>query len=200
MSDKPKHPYAKAVQVAKEIVDILKPFTLETPEAMKAEWPHPNLLVVAGSLRRRKPEVGDIEIVYVTRQAERKADFFATESVNLVDEVTSQMLKDGRLAKRPSVTGVFTWGPLNKLGIHVASGIPIDLFATSLENWWVSLVIRTGSKESNLRLTTGANNQDATLNAYGSGITWSDGTRTDAVSERHVFELCKVPYLDPWKR
>lgn len=61
-------------------------------------------------------------------------------------------------------------------------------------------MIRTGSKDTNLRLTTGAQRRGATLNAYGMGVTWSDGTTTPATSEQHVFEMCGIPYLEPCKR
>ncbi|HEU4343703.1 MAG TPA: hypothetical protein VFU31_19305 [Candidatus Binatia bacterium] len=200
MSEKRKFPADAAIKVAKELVDELRPFTVETPEAMKPHWPHSHLFAVAGSLRRRKPVVGDIELLFVPKTEKRNQDFFEEKEFDLFWERLTQMIDAGRLARRLNVAGVATWGPLNKHGIHVASGIPVDFFATTVENFFVSLVIRTGSKETNLKLTTGANAQMATLNAYGSGVTWADGTSTAAISEQHVFEMCRVPYLDPWKR
>jgi hypothetical protein len=47
---------------------------------------------------------------------------------------------------------------------------------TTRENWFVSLVIRTGSKDTNLLLTTGAQKLGRKLNAYGCGVTGPDGT------------------------
>ena len=183
MSDKPKFDSDEAAPVACELVEILRPFC--------------ERIEIAGSLRRMKNRVGDIEILFVPRVEHRQADMFTTEPMDLADEKIGKMLADGTFSKRPNVNGSFAWGKKNKLAIHNASGIPVDLFSTTAEAWWVALVIRTGSKETNLKLTTGAQKKNATLNAYGSGITWSDGTKTDATSEQHVFELCGVEYLEP---
>ena len=154
---------------------------------------------IAGSIRRKKPMVSDIEILYVPRFEERPFDLFSTHLLNLADEQINHWLSVGYLAKRPSSTGVTAWGDKNKLGIHVPSGISLDLFATTLENWWVSLVVRTGSKETNLKLTNGAINHGRSLNAYGCGVT-ERGNIIPARSERDVFDLCFVPYAEPENR
>ena len=184
---------------------------------MKVKFPHAEALAVAqilqarlapsctrmaivGSLRRGKPEVGDLELLYVPIVAERPDGLFDKRLVDVTSEVIEGLLRDGTLTKRPNVNGVFTWGERNKHAVYVAGGIPVDLFGTSEDKWWVSLVIRTGSKETNLRLTTGAQRQGGSLNAYGMGVTWADNSVTAATSERHVFELCGVPYLEPNQR
>lgn len=188
MSDTPKKrwPHYQAMAVAQELQAVLSP-------ACKR-------IAIAGSLRRLKNEVGDVELLFVPVLSKRPDGLFDEKIVDVCSEVCEKLLVDGILAKRPNVNGVFTWGERNKLAIHVPSGIPIDLFGTSEENWWVSLVIRTGSKETNLALTSGANRKGASLRAYGSGVTWSDGTTTPATSERHVFEMCGVPYREPQHR
>lgn len=186
MSDKKKYPREQAIAVAIELQNQLAPYC--------------ERIEIAGSLRRGKSHVGDVELLFIPRLESRQQDFFTSAPVDLAAEKIGHLLADGILAKRPSVTGVFTWGTNNKLAIHLPTGVPVDLFSTTVEKWWVSLVIRTGSKDTNLRLTTGAQKQNATLNAYGSGVTWSDGTQTNATSERHVFELCRVPYLEPEDR
>ena len=180
-------PANTAIKVASEIVEMLKPVCTR--------------IVVAGSLRREKPVVGDIEILFIPQTVDRPDGFFDTKSVNLADELIEQKLAEGYFAKRPGATGVFAWGKSNKLGIHTKSGIHTDLFATNEENWHVSLVIRTGSKETNLRLTTGANKLNRTLLAYGCGVKdRATGEAIRAKSEEDVFKLCGVPYLPPDKR
>ncbi len=99
-----------------------------------------------------------------------------------------------------AVDGRTTWGPKNKLAIHCETGIAVDFFATTIENWWVSLVIRTGGKATNLKLTTGALDKGMHLNAYGSGFTLQNKQVVPARSEREVFELAGVPYREPWER
>lgn len=183
---KTKWPHAEALAVAEYLQAIIAPACRR--------------VAIAGSLRRLKPEVGDIELLYVPILTERQDGLFDRTMVDVCSEVVEKLLDDGVLAKRPNVNGHFTWGERNKLAVHVPTGIAVDLFGTTESNWFVSLVIRTGSKDTNLRLTTGANRKGATLNAYGSGVTWSDGTQTPATSEEHVFEMCGVPYLPPHQR
>lgn len=173
----------EAVPVAQEILERLQPYC--------------ERIEIAGSLRRMKPSVGDIELLFIPRLDRRQADMFSTAPFDLANERINELLQNGYFAKRPGATGGHTWGALNKLAVHVASGIPVDLFSTTAENWWVALVVRTGSKENNLRLAIGAQKRGATLNAYGSGVTWSDGTHTPATSEENVFELCGVDYAEP---
>jgi len=186
MSDRPKIPRAAALKVADEIVARLTPCC--------------ERIAIAGSLRRGKSEVGDVEILYIPKMSERADGLFDRRIISVASEVIDGLLTSGYFSKRPSKTGVFSWGEANKLAIHTASGIPVDLFATDAPRWWVSLVIRTGSKDTNLALTTGANRKGATLMAYGHGVKWSDGTVTAATSEQHVFEMCGVPYKEPKDR
>lgn len=181
-----RYPRAAALAVAEELQARLAPACRR--------------IAIVGSLRRGKPDVGDIELLYVPHLTERRDGLFDRVSVSVAAEVCEELLTSGVLAKRPNVNGHFTWGEANKLAVHMASGIPVDLFSTNEANWWVSLVIRTGGKVTNLQLTTGAQHRGATFHAYGSGVTWSDGSRTDATSEQHVFELCGVPYREPHER
>lgn len=184
MSDK-RYPYADAMKVAEEIQRWIEPYC------------EPNRCVIVGSLRRQKEAVGDIELLYVSRMGKPvKTDMFAPPNdIPLVEpRIDCMQNQAGILRRRLNIRGHETWGPKNKLAVHVASGIPVDLFATSEENWYVSLVIRTGSKETNLKLTNGAIKRGGTLHAYGSGVQFGLAT-TRATSERHVFELCGIPYI-----
>jgi DNA polymerase/3'-5' exonuclease PolX len=205
---KQKWPRATALAVAEEICNALKPVT---------EW-----LIVAGSLRRGKQEVGDAEIVFIPKLAEKvkeQAGLFGTfeqiEFDDLAERRIQELLDGGTLAKRPSKIGVFTWGPENKLAIHVPTGMPVDLFATTADKKFNALVIRTGSAEMNRKLAISANKIGRSLNANGDGVTvthtvQADGclvelpkdqqTKIRSVSERHVFELVGIPYLEPEDR
>ncbi len=187
MSDKQRWPLAEADSVADDLRYALALSTCER-------------VAVAGSIRRRKSEVGDIEILFIPKMATRQKDMFTTEEYSLADELIEAWLERGAIQKRPSKDGRTAWGPKNKLAIHTESGIHVDFFSTTNENWNVALVVRTGSKETNLRLTSGAIARGGSLLAYGAGVRHSDGTVTPATSERHVFELCGVPYLEPGAR
>lgn len=183
---KTKHPAAKARALAEQIVATLRPLC--------------ERIEIAGSLRRGKQTVGDVEILYVPRMEDRPDGLFGAKPVSLADERIEQALADGTIAKRPSKVGIFTWGDKNKLAVHVASGIPVDFFATTAACWYVALVVRTGSAETNLALTTAAQRAGKSLLAYGEGVRQQDGSVIAATSEADVFRLCGAPYLEPHQR
>jgi DNA polymerase/3'-5' exonuclease PolX len=181
-------PASNAIIAAEEIVECLAP--------------HCERIEIAGSLRRGRTEVNDIEILYVPkirREADLR-DLFKTIEVDCANEFLDGLLRSKLVSKRANKNGVFAWGQKNKLGIHLPSGIAVDFFSTDEEKWWVALVIRTGGKDTNLKLTTGAQARGRSLNAYGCGVTNSDGSITRAMSEHDVFELCGVAYLEPEAR
>jgi DNA polymerase (family 10) len=189
MTEKPRFPFAAAMLVAEELCTALKP--------------HCERMAIAGSLRRQKPTVGDIELLFVAKMGVRKADLLSIEEYSVADFHIGEWLRVGILAKRPNKVGVFTWGPLNKLAVHVSSGIPVDLFAEPKpEEWFRSLVIRTGPKELNKRLIESAHRNGVQVHAYGNPalVRLSTGKPLECHSERDFFALCGVPYAEPWER
>lgn len=156
---------------------------------------------VAGSVRRRRPDVGDVEIVYVPRVVERPAvgDLFAVERVNLVDEAIEDLIRIGILEKRRTAKGSTVYGPQNKLVRHVPTGIPFDLFATTEESWWNYLVCRTGPAALNQLIASKAKAKGWHWNPYGVGFSRGEEV-VRMVDERHVFEFVDLPYLEPWER
>lgn len=183
---RPRWPRAAALDVARELCKRLKPVC--------------ERLVVAGSLRRKKSEVGDVEIIYIPRMEERQADLISTEMVSLADEEIDRMLADGTLAKRPSATGGTAWGAKNKLALH-RSGMPVDLFRTNELSWWNYLVCRTGPAESNAAICMAAQSRGYKWNPYNVGFTRiSDGATFAVESEEQVFAFVGLPYLAPEDR
>lgn len=188
---KPKWPAAEAIKVGKSIRDILSPFCEK--------------IVIAGSLRRERSHVSDIELLFIPKLAPDPSSMMGAlfgqgdaQMQDLAEIAINRLVQDGVLAKRPNANGSPVWGPLNKLAVHVESGIPIDFFTTTQEKWWVSLVIRTGGKRTNLALTMGANKIGLRLNAYGTGFTrMSDGEKIACNSEAEVFHIAGVRYTDP---
>ena len=184
--EKKRWPRADALAVAKELCVALKPACAQ--------------MIVAGSLRRRKPDVGDVEILFVPRMEVRPVDMFESKPFSLADEVIEWLLATGRLAKRPSTLGVFAWGAKNKLALHV-SGMPVDLFTATPENWWNYVVCRTGPAESNTRIATLAQQRGYKWNPYGQGFTrLSDGEIIPMGSEAEVFAFVGLEYREPVDR
>lgn len=185
---KEKRTYSECLTVGEMLVKELAPFT--------------ERIEIVGSVRRKRPLCSDLELLYIPKLEKRKTGLFDEDAaqINLVDKILDEWLASGLISKRPNKAGMLAWGEKNKLAVHSLSGIPLDLFSTTADNWAVSLVIRTGSKETNLRLTSSAIARGGHLNAYGCGVTWKDGTSTPAISEEDVFKMCGVPYIEPHAR
>lgn len=193
MSEKKKWPRAEAEAVARELVQALEPSCEQ--------------IVIAGSIRRRKELVGDIELVYIPKF---KADFDRTHLFhvpikrNLADEAIKDLFCRCTIEKRLNVRGSFTWGENNKLAVHNPTGISVDFFATRANAWWNYLVCRTGGAVSNTRIATEAQQSGWKWQPTREGFERASGPDQGRVvpmhSEREVFEFVKLPYLEPEER
>lgn len=186
--------------VADGLIALLQPYCAGSASSQSAQGAG-DYIVAAGSLRRGKLLVGDVEILYVPKigPVRRPREMFESEG-SLADIMIDELVLEGKLAHRPNQNGGFTWGAQNKLAIHKATGMPVDLFATSIERWFVSLVIRTGPRDLNLRLIKSAGERGLKLHAYGGIEDASSGETFFPKSEREVFELCGLRYLEPEER
>ena len=188
MSDKPKFPLAQARAVAESLVRLLVPDC--------------RAVAIVGSIRREKTEVGDIELLILPKTEMRPDGLFDSKSFDLSAEAIDRLLAQGIIAKRPSKTGTFTWGELNKLAVHVESGIPVDFFTEpDARDWPRSLAIRTGSKAFNVQLMSSAPRNGYNAHAYGEALhKIPSGERVFAETEREFIELCGVAYKEPKDR
>lgn len=192
MSDKRKYPREHAELVAMHILRWLEPYC--------------ERIEVAGSIRRRKDHVGDIEIVYVpkTKKRLKEAALFEDQNVyeteNFADNAIASLVHLGKLRKRLNTQGHPSYGTKNKLMIAVKSGIPVDFFATTKEAWWNYLVCRTGGADTNTEIATAAQRKGWKWHPYKAGFTDAQGRLVKVRSEREVFELAGLDYREPWER
>lgn len=187
MPDKLRHPRAAALAVVRELLPLLTPCC--------------ERIIVAGSLRRGRQDVGDVELLFIPRFEERQIDLVTRVPVDLAAEAIEGMRGSGVLAKREGESGHTGWGPKNKLAVHVRSGIPVDLFTATEENWFNYLVCRTGPKESNQRIAEKAKSEGWTWNPYKAGFTDNANGRVMPMrSEREVFEFLGLPFDEPRDR
>ena len=130
MATKPKFSLALAEVTGKSLIQMLA----DTCERIE----------MAGSVRRQVFEVGDIELLCVPKAG--AVDLFGepVTSKSMLDLRCRYLIDQGVLAPRPNKVGTVTIGPLNKLLVHPATGIGVDIFATSAENWGMAMVARTG--------------------------------------------------------
>lgn len=192
MSSKIKHPRAKALEVARELTAALR------------ELCEPERFIFAGSLRRLKPEVGDIELVYIPLIEPRPDPEDLLGRViptNLFDEQLNAWLKAGVISKRVGPKGGNSWGESNKLAVHTASGIGVDFFQANKRNFWTLLVCRTGSAEHNTRVCNAAMERGQKWNPYRG---FEDRVTGDLLfvpeSEEALFQHVRLPFLPPKER
>lgn len=163
-------------------------------------------LEIAGSYRRGKATVGDIELVYVpqfTSVPAAQPDMFsqvAPTPVNLADRVLDQLLEEGVLCRRPNVRGSFAWGPSNKLALHAETMLPVDLFAARWETFANYLVCRTGPKESNMAISMAAQAKGWQWHPYSIGFTDHKGRPVKVLTEADAFTLVGLEYKRPEER
>ncbi|GAI60598.1 unnamed protein product [marine sediment metagenome] len=168
------------LEKAKVIAEDLK--SLLAPVCEKIE--------IAGSIRRQKPEVGDIELLCIPKYV---------AGVDQLDREIGALFIQQILGFRRNKLGSRVYGPKNKLLRHLESGIGVDIFSTDANCWSVALVVRTGGKETNKRIATAALRKRWRFHAYGSGFSTPDGEIV-CHSEREVFEAVGLHYQEPWER
>lgn len=185
--DKKRWPHAIALTVASSIVEMLEP--------------HCERIIIAGSVRRQKPSCGDVEILYIPKieDAPDTMDMFRRIDLNLADQTILAMERAGILARRKNSKGSEMFGAKNKLMVHVETGIPVDLFTATEENWFNYLTCRTGPSESNIRICETAIKQGKKWHPYDVGFE-KDGEMIRMNSEQEVFEFVGLPYKQPEDR
>lgn len=163
----------KARAIAEELKELLAPGC--------------HRIEIAGSIRRQKPDVGDIELLVIPR-------------AHYLDKRLYDLMMENVLAMRLNKRGSRVYGPKNKLMVHIPSGIGVDIFSTTEECWPVTLVVRTGPKESNVAIAMAAQKRGWRLKAYGRGFTLADGSELICRSEEDVFRAVGLPYQRPEER
>lgn len=88
-------------------------------------------------------------------------------------------------------------GPLIKTFLAVASGISIDLYIAEEATWATLLLIRTGSKEHNIKLCRRARELGMKLHASGKGIETELCQPLRIDSEEQVFATLGLPFVAP---
>jgi DNA polymerase/3'-5' exonuclease PolX len=155
---------------------------------------------VAGSLRRLKSEVGDVEMLYIPRKVTEPDGFFFAKPVDLAEKQLDGLTRIGVLEQRRNGKGFTTWGPKIKLAIHTRTGIPVDFFAATHTNWWNYLVCRTGSAANNIKICQATQAKGWKWHPYESGFTNERGETVPVSSERDIFDLVGLPYREPSER
>ncbi len=107
---------------------------------------------VAGSIRRARPIVGDIEIVATSRVEQAVAGLWGDiEATPVLPVRIDDLIADHVLDVHPSDP---KRGPRYAKLWHVATGMQVDLFTPERDSFGLMLVIRTGPAAYSQRLVT----------------------------------------------
>lgn len=154
-----------ALPIAEQIVQTLK----ESGLCKQIE--------IAGSLRRRKETIGDIDILVTSDKPEKVMEAFC--GFELVDRV---------LGKGPT-----------KSSVHLSAGINADLRVVEDDAFGAALHYFTGSKDHNVHVRRLANAQGYTVNEYGAheGTAEKKGKLRASKTEEDIYKLIGLPYIPP---
>lgn len=131
-------------------------------------------VAIAGSLRRRKEMVKDIDIVVATEAAETLVENFL---------------------KLPIISRVLAEG-LSKVSVVLNAGIQVDLRLVKPQEFYSALQHFTGSKEHNTKLRSLALKMGYKLNEYGIFEKEGDGVFCPK-SETELYSKLDMPYIIP---
>jgi len=132
-------------------------------------------LEIAGSIRRRRPEVGDIDLVLIPK------DWLAVRDML---KRLGKVKISGRKITRVIMDG----------------GTQVDTYYATPGNFATLLLIRTGSAENNIRLCTLARKRGWHLAASGEGLFNEHGERIAGDSEESIYQALGLRYQEPWER
>jgi DNA polymerase/3'-5' exonuclease PolX len=176
MSDSIKRPRNDVIWAANNICDLLRPVCTR--------------IEIAGSLRREKSEVGDIEICAIpTYSTDLFGDQFYSAAVigEVLRSAGFEMDKDGENYKK---------------FFYVAAQIWIDLFLTTPEQWGLIFMIRTGSADFSRMMMTNKQQggyMPSNLKVSG-GRVWIGNQVMVTPEEKDVFKLWGMEFVEPKNR
>ena len=150
----------KAIPIVKEIIDNLK----KLPEVSK--------ISSAGSVRRMKEVIGDVDILVVSSKPKKIIDFFV---------------------KMPNVIKIWAQGS-TKSSVRLRNGLDCDLRIVKKESFGSALQYFTGSKEHNISTRLIAKKKGLKLNEYG---VYKNNKRIAGKNEKEVYQAIGLKYIEP---
>ncbi len=119
---------------------------------------------ICGSIRRKKSTVGDIDLVAIPKVNYKFGDESLSNFIKRIDPEGYELAKS---LDKPGVKR-FLDGDLIKR--FTFKGISVDLYLANENTFDTLVLIRTGSKEHNIKLTSIARSKNLKLFASGKGL------------------------------
>jgi DNA polymerase (family 10) len=160
VSKKARITLAEAEEIAEPLVRYIK-------EKSDAE-----LVTVAGSYRRRKETVGDIDIIATGKNGEAIV---------------------GRFVAYPEVETIVSQGSTRST-VRLRSGIQVDLRVVQRKNYGSALHYFTGSKTHNIAIRSLGVKRGLKINEYG---VYKKNKWLAGKSEKEVYAQVRLPYIEP---
>ncbi len=135
----------------------------------------------AGSLRRGKETVGDLDLLLTLPAAKH--------SQKDIDAIAEHILK------YPAIEQILARGE-NKVSFRLANGMQVDVRLLEKESFGAALLYFTGSKEHNVALRGLANKMGYTLNEYALS-TLKGERRVAGRTEEEIYAKLKMDYIPP---
>lgn len=190
MGDHPRRPLTEMRTAADRLVVELAPFC--------------DRLEIAGSIRRQRREVSDIELVAIPKfgTARRLGELLPRTDVDLLDaHVRDLLLATDRWRPRLDKDGRPALGDRYKR--LLVDGIPLDLFVVlPPASFAVLFLIRTGSADFTRAMVTqrrkgGHLPDDCQVR---DGAVWQRGEQVALADEAAWFRLCGMTFVPPEQR
>lgn len=158
---------------------------------------------IAGSIRRGRPDCGDLDLVLVLREGAREAlEKRVQQSANTV------VLKSG-----PQIMAFLLHHGM-QVDLYFAAPAVTDLLETTPTNFGMRWLAMTGSKEHNVKLAKLAKQQGVHFHPYrglmrggryvrnstGEGETYEGGEVYASASEEEIFAALGLPFIPPEER
>jgi DNA polymerase (family X) len=156
-----RHPLETAYPAALELLAYLR----QAPGVVAAE--------AAGSLRRMRPTVGDLDILAASNDPKQVMQAFVTH---------------------PQVLEVTGHGEM-KSSVEFQNGLRAQLWVQPPERFGTALVYATGSKDHNVRLRELA--LDMGLSLSEKSFLKEDGSEITCAKEEEVYEVLGLPWIPP---
>lgn len=161
-----RYPYAEALPIAQAVLELLRPHCIR--------------IEIAGSIRRKKPMVGDIEIVAIPKPYQ----------VGLFESGIATVLN-----KWEKVRGDLTGKSTQRI---LPEGIALDVFLADEDNWGYIFALRTGSGNFNQKtILTSLKSRGYECDG---GYIWRDGEKCEVKEETDLFRMMGIPFIEPEKR
>jgi DNA polymerase (family 10) len=137
------------------------------------DLPSVERISLAGSLRRMKESVGDLDVLVTTK-------------------APSEVI--GAFVSMPMVRDVLARGE-TKSSVLLGEGLQVDLRVVPDSCFGAALQYFTGSKDHNIKLREIAQRRDLKLSEY--GLFDANGKRVAGESETEIYEHLGMPYVEP---